>query len=156
MIEAVASIEIPASPKAVWRVLTDLAHYPEWNPFIRHASGNLEVGETLRLRVRPALGIPLVFHARITELQEYRRLRWRGTFGGAFLGSGVHSFVIEPLDEGRVRFEQRELFDGLLPWLARDLLVRQAEDGFSRMNRQLAARAASAEVASLHAHVAME
>jgi hypothetical protein len=35
-----AQIDIHASPKRVWQVLTDFASYPQGNPFMTRAAGN--------------------------------------------------------------------------------------------------------------------
>ena len=48
MKELHSEIVIDASPERVWDVLTDFASYPQWNPFIRRISGELEVGGTPR------------------------------------------------------------------------------------------------------------
>lgn len=49
-----ATVDIEATPERVWAVLGDLAAYPEWNPFIRSASGKLAEGGRLTLRMVPA------------------------------------------------------------------------------------------------------
>ena len=40
-------ITIDAPPETVWEVVTDLAQYAEWNPFIVSAVGEAAVGERL-------------------------------------------------------------------------------------------------------------
>jgi uncharacterized protein YndB with AHSA1/START domain len=41
MREIRTEIDIRASTDRVWEVLTDLERYPEWNPFITRAGGDL-------------------------------------------------------------------------------------------------------------------
>lgn len=141
MLEVRASTEIHATPAAVWRVLTDLPRFANWNPFIRSARGSTGVGDTVRVHVRPPLGIPLAFRATILERDDERSLRWEGHVLARWLACGDHSFEIEPLPGGGVRFEQHETFSGLLPWLGRKLLGPQARRGFEAMNAALAKEA---------------
>jgi uncharacterized protein YndB with AHSA1/START domain len=53
MKELHSQIEINASAERVWRLLTDFASYPQWNPFIRRISGELTTGERLEVRLEP-------------------------------------------------------------------------------------------------------
>ena len=49
-------VEIAAPTEAVWETLTDLAAYPDWNPFIVSAEGRATVGERLTNRLPPPGG----------------------------------------------------------------------------------------------------
>jgi hypothetical protein len=143
MFEVTSATEIEASPDAVWGVLTDLEKFGAWNPFIRQARGSTELGGEVHVRVRPSLGVPLAFHARITEREPAKHLRWYGRLLADWLASGDHTFDVERVDERTTRFVQRERFGGVLPWLARRLVVREAYRGFTAMNRALAERVRS-------------
>lgn len=143
MIEAHASVEIDAPAEAVWSVLTDLEQFSAWNPFIRRARGSAAVGGDVHVRVKPGLPIRLRFSAKVLSSEANRELRWRGHVLSPWLASGDHTFAIEPLANGRVRFVQTERFGGILPKLARRLLIREATRGFEAMNQALAARATS-------------
>jgi hypothetical protein len=127
MLQVRAATEIHASPAAVWRVLTDLPRFRLWNPFIRAARGSTMKGGTVRVRVEG-----LHFAARITEREDERELRWDGHVGADWLARGDHVFTITQLADGWVRFHQVETFSGVLPWLLRGLLARQARRGFGR------------------------
>jgi hypothetical protein len=140
MIEVRAAQEIDAPAEAVWSVLTELDSFGSWNPFIRRAHGSTEVGGKVHVNVRPSLGIPLAFDAVVVSATPNRELRWRGHVLSKWLAAGDHTFAIEPLDGGRVRFVQRETFTGILPWLASRLLAREAKRGFDAMNNALASR----------------
>ena len=145
MIELSASTEIDAPASAVWDALTDLARFAEWNPFIRTASGTPAVGARLRVRVQSSLPFRLVFRPTVLALEKDRELRWRGHFGARWLARGDHTFTIRPSGDGRVRFEQREVFAGLVPRLAARRLERETRRGFDAMNRALKERAERAD-----------
>jgi hypothetical protein len=53
----------------VWQVLTDLAAYGEWNPFIRAASGDLALGGRLQVTISPPGGAPMTFKPVVTALR---------------------------------------------------------------------------------------
>jgi hypothetical protein len=136
--------DINAGAEKVWDALTDLPRFREWNPFIREASGTPAVGAKLRVRVKPTLPVPLVFHPEVLVCEKNRELRWRGFFFSPLLASGVHSFTLEPAGEGRTRLVQRETFGGLLPAFLSRLLLSEARRGFEAMNRALKARVEAA------------
>jgi hypothetical protein len=78
MKELRTEIEIAAMPESVWGVLTDFAAFPQWNPFIREASGERKVGKKLRIRVVPSGGRGMVFKPTVLACEPNRELRWFG------------------------------------------------------------------------------
>src|ERR687897_2709530 len=141
MKELHTEIEINASPERVWDTLADFAAYPRWNPFIRHISGKLEVGERLKVRLEPPGGRGITLRPTVLSAEPNRQLRWLGHLLVPGLFDGEHTLATEPLEENRVRFVQREAFKGLLvPLLARSL-DNNTRRGFEEMNRALKERA---------------
>ena len=134
-------IEIQASDERVWDVLTDLATYPEWNPLIRQASGNVTAGEHLELHIHPPGLSKRTFLVKILRVEPRREFRWLGRVLMPGLLDGDHNLLIEPIGTNRVRLVQREDFSGLLvPFCAR-WLVRNMRQGFEEMNLALKKRA---------------
>lgn len=139
MKELRTEIVMRAPPEKVWRMLTDLEKYPEWNPFIHHAMGKAEVGETVDIDFQPdSKGLKL--HCIVVTAEPNRELRWRYHFILPILIRGEHSFTIEPLGEDQVRFIDREVFNGLLvPLQAKDIDTN-TKHGFEEMDKALKAR----------------
>jgi hypothetical protein len=52
MKEIRTEIEIGASAERIWQTLTDFAAFPEWNPFIHRASGEIKTGARLEVFAR--------------------------------------------------------------------------------------------------------
>ena len=127
MKELRTEIEIQASAERVWQLLTDFASFPQWNPFIRKASGNIRVGERLEVRLQPSGASAMTFRPTVLKVEPNREFRWLGHLLISGLFDGEHIFTIEPLGESRVRFTQREFFKGLLvPLLAARIGYRYA------------------------------
>ena len=142
--------EIAASAAEVWRVLTDLAHFAQWNPFIREASGELVVGKRIHVRPRTSLGL-LSFHPTITRCDRPHELRWRGGLVHPLLARGEHVFAIAPISPGVVRLTQSMTFDGVLPRIAWPLLEPELRGDFEAMHRALAQRVRHASPARRYA-----
>jgi hypothetical protein len=134
-------IEIQASPERVWSVLTDFQSFPEWNPFIRQAKGEVREGTRLEVNLQPSGARGMTFRPQVLRAEPGRELRWLGHLLVPGLFDGEHVFRIEPLGEDRVRFVQEEKFTGLLVTLFASGLDRDTRRGFEEMNRALKERA---------------
>jgi hypothetical protein len=145
MKEIRTEVEIEATPGRVWRVLTDVAAFPEWNPFIRWVRGEVKPGAGLEVHLQPPGAKGMIFRPTVLRAEAPRELRWLGRLGVRGLFDGEHIFTIEEEGPDRVRFVQREVFTGLLvPLMARSL-DRNTRRGFEEMNRALKARAEGTE-----------
>jgi len=135
-----ATIDIAAPPDRVWAVLTDLAAYPDWNPFIRRAAGRLQVGETLRMRLDVPPGRKMKLKVRILSVEPGRSFQWLGSVAVRGIFDGFHRFSIEDTGPDSVRLVQQERFCGLLVPLLGNYVAGGAERGFEAMNRALKQR----------------
>ena len=57
MKELRSEITIDAPAHRVWEVLTNLGSFPDWNPFMQRASGEVAVGKKLVVRLKPLGGM---------------------------------------------------------------------------------------------------
>jgi hypothetical protein len=141
MREIATEIEIVSSAARVWEVLTRFDAYPEWNPFIRRASGELREGGRLEVFIQPPGAKGMTFRPVLLRVSSQRELRWLGRLWLPRLFDGEHAFTIEALEGDRVRFVQRECFRGILVPLLWRSLDRGVRRGFEEMNRALKQRA---------------
>jgi len=127
-------IEINASAEKVWKLLTTFKDFPNWNPFIREASGEIAEGAQLRVVLQSPGSSAMTFQPNLLMVQPERELRWLGRLLMPGIFDGEHIFKIEPLSENQIRFTQVENFRGLLVpflWKSLDTNTRQ---GFENMN----------------------
>jgi hypothetical protein len=135
MREITTTVDIDAAPERVWSALTTFDDYPEWNPFIREASGRLAVGETLTLRMYPAHGKPMTFRPRVLVVESCRELKWIGRLMIPGVFDGEHRFALGQIGQG-TRLVQSERFSGaLVPFV--NSIVQRTEHDFTRLNEAL-------------------
>lgn len=108
------TIDIDATPEAVWSVLGDVTGWPAWDSGVSSVDGTLALGEKLTIAVaaNPGRAFPL----KVSELDPPRRMVWTG---GMPLGlfTGTRTYTVEALPEERCRFRMTERFSGPLAGL---------------------------------------
>ena len=140
MKELRTEIEIQTTPDKVWQVLTSLDRYPEWNPFIHHAIGKAKVGEKVDITFKSG-SKGMTLHCTVVKAEPNKELRWKYHVVLPILFSGEHSFIIEQVEGNKVRFIDREIFNGLLvPMQAKDIDTNSRQ-GFEALDKALKARA---------------
>lgn len=139
MKELRTEIEIQARPDEVWQVLTNLDKYPEWNPFIKRAIGNAKVGEKVEITVRSGAK-EMVLHCIVARVEPNKELCWKYHVISPFLFRGEHSFIIDQVESNRVRFIDREIFNGLLVATQAKDIDTNSKQGFEAMDKALKGR----------------
>jgi hypothetical protein len=139
-LDAHADIDAPA--ENVWAVLTDLAAYPVWNPFIVRATGELREGQRLRITLQVPNMRPVSFRPTLLVVQPGREIRWLGVTFVRGLFDGRHALTVEPLADGRSRFRTHEDVSGvLLPFLGG--VMRRTQQGFEGLAQAVKERTES-------------
>ena len=121
----------------LWEVLTDLADYRTWNPFITAAAGTFTLGERLELTIQPPGGRAMAFKPWVTAVEQHHYIEWLGHLGLPGIFDGRHSFTLTPMAGGRTLLQQSETFTGVLIPFAGSTLAR-TRAGFIAMNEALA------------------
>jgi hypothetical protein len=139
MIPLQTELAIAAPVERVWRVLTDFASYPDWNPLIVLARGEARAGARVAFRVRALpSGPPLRFTATLQRCDGHR-LEWTG--GVPLVFRGRHSFRL--IDEaGGTRLLHGEEFTGVIARLMGRRGIDRFRPAYEAMNEALARRVA--------------
>ena len=142
MREIYTEIVIDAPPEKVWGVLTDFSAFPQWNPFLKTAEGELCPGKRLQVYIQSLDAVGMTIKPTLLEVEPNRELRWLGHLLIPGLFDWEHYFLIEAQREEQVRFIHGERFTGaLVPLMALMGLFGKAVLGFEDMNRALKTRA---------------
>lgn len=130
------SITINASKEKIWEILTDFEHYSEWNSFIKSVSGEVKVGNQVKIKLQGMTFKPVVLtFNKNTELKWLGHLWFKGIF------DGEHKFKLTENEDGTTKFEQNENFSGILVKLFSKSLDKDTKMGFEQMNKELKLRA---------------
>jgi len=129
-------IIINSSKEVVWNILADFNNYKNWNPFIIDASGKLEEGETLKVRMKNGTS-ESVFKPKVISVTKYKSFDWKGKLLSKAIFTGHHFFVIEELDKGQVKLIQHEIFGGMLSGLILKKSGDEFRNNFIKMNQAI-------------------
>ena len=132
-----ATATIHASPKVLWDLLTDAAHYPDWNPTVVRVDGTIALGQ--KITVVATVSPERTFPVTVAEFEPQRRMVWQG---GLPLGlfRGVRTFTLTESAPGTTTFTMREVFSGPLLGLIRRSMPNQ-QPSFDEFARSLKLRA---------------
>lgn len=117
-------IEVAAAPEIVWRVLTDIANWPSWNPDVKAASkeGPLAAGTQFRWKAGPGTISSLVEH-----LDPPRLVAWSGRTLGI---RAFHVWRLEARD-GKTHAHTEESYDGVVARVLRRSLQKTLDSALA-------------------------
>lgn len=143
-------IEIAADQEVVWDVLSDVASYPEWNPYVLGIEGELTPGSTIALTIsQDDWPEPLTVHPTMKVVDAPGELGWHGSVIVRGFLETDHYFQLTTIAPGRTRLHHAEEFRG---WLAHRMNEEErhahTRRAFRAMNEALAARAEARQAAA--------
>lgn len=139
VIEHVLAIDAPA--ERVWAVVSDLASYPEWNPFVVSCASTLVPGDPIAMRVRIFAGFAQPQREQVLEHEPGRWLcyglppSWLGALASR------RSHEVTPAGPALTRYVSHFELSGWLAPLVEWLLGGRLRAGFGAMSAALEARA---------------
>ncbi|CAE6750712.1 SRPBCC domain-containing protein [Paraburkholderia haematera] len=136
-----ADILIDRSPADVWKVVSDSAAYPAWNPFITQVDGDFKEGATIRIVLGKASDAT-VFKPTVLTVRREHDLCWRGSVGIRGVFDGTHCIHLSTVTGG-TRLEQTERFSGILVGHLTKDVVEETRQNFQAMNAAVKQRAES-------------
>ncbi|MGI0020405.1 MAG: SRPBCC family protein [Nitrososphaera sp.] len=128
------SIVIDAPAFSVWNLLTDLASYSRWNPFITKIKGELKQGGRLDMEMK--LDKVVAIDPVVQDVQLERQISWLDKSTGS-LFVAEHRLEIQTLAHDRVTFFQIASFTGPIVSLVEKRLETGFRKGLEEMNAAL-------------------
>jgi hypothetical protein len=104
-------IGIQAPAEVIWRLISDLDRWSEWNPLYTQASGRIALGQTLNLTLALPGEEPRTITPKVTDWEPDAQIVWRLDLMPMFAHT-VRYLEIEALSETGCVFNNGEFFTG--------------------------------------------
>ncbi len=135
-------IGIAAPAPVVWEVLSDLAHWGDWNPLYPQVEGSLRIGERLNLTERLA-GQDQPAAVTVVDWVPNEQILWKSTALGGFV-KRLRFLELEALSENGCIFSNGELWQGRYAGFGVGDRRRAYHDAFAALGEALKDRAEAA------------
>ena len=130
------SVVINGNKESVWKVLTQLGDYQNWNPFIIKSEGTIKIGNQITNTMVNGKK-EMTFKPKITSNNPNVYFEWVGHLYLKGLFDGRHYFKLEEVNEGKTKVTQGEYFSGVLANVILKSIWKNTEKGFTNMNLAL-------------------
>ena len=146
-VELRSEVQIVAGAALVWETLTNLQAYPEWNPLIVQAEGQLREGAVIATTISLPGNRERNIQRRVVKLASMSELRWTSTLLLSALGYSEQYFQLHPQAGDQVRLAVGENFSGILAPRNQAQLA-QLSHGLALMNQAIKHRAEALQTQS--------
>jgi len=130
--EIKTSIIINSTPEKIWSILTNFENYSTWNPFIKTLTGEVVVGNNIKVEFDE-----MTFKPKVLVFKENEKFEWIGQLLFPGLFDGKHRFLIVDNHNGSCTFEHSEKFKGILIPFMKNKLHTEVKANFEKMNMAL-------------------
>ena len=133
-----ADIEINATERQVWKVLTDTDSYKNWATFMVDIQGEIEDGNTIKIvfQINPSKNKQTTISHTIS-VTDGKEFFWAEKGPGGIRDN--HHFRVEAAGNGKTRFVQSDELRGGITWLIGGNLSKMYGKGYQAFNRNLKA-----------------
>lgn len=118
---AEGQVEIEASPEVIWKIMTDVNNWPNWNPEVSKASlnGKVKEGNTFQWKAGPG-----TIKSTIRSVENERLIAWTGKTLSIIYAS--HVWKLEPLN-GKTMVRTEESWEGIVARIFRGKMRQMLE-----------------------------
>jgi hypothetical protein len=136
-------IGVAAPAHVIWELISDLAHWKDWNPLYSHVDGKLGFGAPLTLTVTMPGQEPRTIRPIVESWTPDELIHWRLKLMAGLVTS-IRYIEIEKLTDTGCIFSNGEIFDGFLGRRLPRATRRNIRAGFEALNEAVKTRAEAA------------
>lgn len=133
-------VGIQAPAEVIWKIVSDLASWREWNPTYPQAEGQIRIGEVLTVTLALPGQPPQTLKPKVLEWVPDAQLHWELRLMGGLIRT-LRYIEIETLANQSCVVDNGEIFGGLMGPSLGKRMGRNMQRGLRAMNEALKARA---------------
>ena len=134
-------LDINAPIDTVWQVIANFSEYSQWNPFIVGCSCDLQVGNTIEMKVSMKEGgTPLTQTEYITEVEPGKHFAYVSPKRPTFLLRSYRSHTLTALNTGKTLYQSHFELHGWLSPLIKLFVGKSLLRGFDGMSKAIVRR----------------